>query len=103
MTQYPSSDPYHQGGQPEDAAGSAPTLALVFGILAIVVFGLIFGPLAIWQANKAKNAGVNNGMVTAGLVLGWIGLILSVVGILFIILAACVAVVAEAGLALPLV
>ncbi|MFD1506738.1 DUF4190 domain-containing protein [Georgenia yuyongxinii] len=67
-----------------EEARSAEQLALVFGILAIVAFGPVFGPLAIWQAKKAEQAG---GRATAGKVLGWVGLGISIaVVVVFIVL-----------------
>lgn len=57
----------------EDKAG---VLAFVFGILSIFCCSIIFGPLAIIKGNEA-----NNGMGTAGKVLGIIGLCLWALGI----------------------
>lgn len=72
--------PYHP-------QSNAPVLSLVFGILSLFFLGLIFGPLAIWQAGKAQQEVGYNGMAVAGKVLGWIGLILS----LFTLFAGCAA------------
>lgn len=63
------------------------TLALVFGILGLIVFAIVFGPLAIWQASKARKAIQENpelgggGRATAGLVLGILGIVFWIVGL----------------------
>ena len=62
-------------------ADKAEQMALLFGILGLFILGVVFGPLAITQANKAEKAG---GDATAGKVLGWIGLILGALAVLFI-------------------
>jgi uncharacterized Tic20 family protein len=64
------------------------TLALIFGILGLLVFAIIFGPLAIWQATKARKAIQEDpelgggGRATAGLVLGIVAIVLWVIGLL---------------------
>ncbi len=62
-------------------ADKASQLSLIFGILGIVVLPIVFGPLAIWQANKSERLGKP---ATAGKVLGWIGTIMAIVAVLFI-------------------
>ena len=62
--------------------------SLVLGIIATVIgtffCGVVFGPLAIWQASTARRAIQSDpmygggGMATAGMVLGIIGLVLNV-------------------------
>ena len=67
--------------------GDAPgaTAALVFGILSLLVCGLIFGLLAISKANEAKKAIRANpnltgaGKATAGMVLGICGIVFMVI------------------------
>ncbi|MGH9245533.1 MAG: DUF4190 domain-containing protein [Acidimicrobiales bacterium] len=58
------------------------TWALITGILSLFCFGIILGPVAIVLANQAKNeirasGGTQggDGLATAGMVLGIIGLI----------------------------
>jgi len=48
----------------------AKTWAIVFGLIGFFAFaGLLFGGLAIWQANKAEAAGVRaNGWRVLGIV-----------------------------------
>jgi uncharacterized Tic20 family protein len=64
------------------------TLALIFGILGLLIFAIIFGPLAIWQALKARKAIKEDpelggeGRATAGLVLGIVSIVLWIVGLL---------------------
>lgn len=65
----------------EDPARAAQ-LSLVFGILSLVLIGIVFGPLAIWQAGKAERAGAD---ATAGKVLGWIGTALGLLGLVLVV------------------
>ena len=55
----------------------------MFGIIGLFFAGVIFGILAIVNANNCKKAGFTNGKVTAGFVLGIIDIALLVVGYLF--------------------
>lgn len=47
---------------------------MVFGIVGLFFAGIIFGILALVNANACKKAGYSNGKVTAGFVLGIIDL-----------------------------
>lgn len=60
------------------AGDKAQQLSVVFGILAFVTLPLLFGPLAIWQGNKAESL---DRYGNAGRVLGWLAIILSVLAI----------------------
>lgn len=61
--------------------------ALILGLFAFFCCGIVLGPLAIINANKARSAIAmdpsltGGGMATAGLVLGIISLVLNVIGI----------------------
>lgn len=46
------------------------TMAMVFGIIGFFFAGIIFGILALVNANACKKAGYSSGKVTAGFVLG---------------------------------
>ncbi|MCA9327268.1 zinc-ribbon domain-containing protein [Candidatus Saccharibacteria bacterium] len=66
----------------QQAQTKKPTLSLVFGILSLVlsiipIFGLITATTAIVLSNKAKKLAPGSGLATAGLVLGIIGIVLS--------------------------
>lgn len=69
---------YH--GPKTNAPGAAASLVL--GIVGLVFCQIILGPIAIWQAGKAKEAMANDpslggeGLATAGKVLGIIDLVL---------------------------
>lgn len=55
------------------------TMALVFGLIGLFFAGIIFGILALVNANACKKAGYTDGKVTAGFVLGIIDLVALVV------------------------
>lgn len=65
---------------PHPEGRQAAENALLFGILGVVLgLGVVFGPLALWQAGRASRLGVD---ATAGRVLGWVGLALGAVAVL---------------------
>lgn len=75
-------------GAPNDllvAGMSHSSNATLFGVLGLFFFGVVFGPLAISQANKAESYGVT---ATAGRVLGIISTTLAVlsVGVVVVLL-----------------
>lgn len=70
-----------RGNSPE--AGKARTASLVLGIVGLFLLGIILGPLAIMQANKAERLGER---ATAGKVLGYICTIFGVIGLIFTVL-----------------
>ncbi len=83
-----------QPWQPQTTPGSA-TASLILGICSLVVCGIICGPLALVYGNKARNeidaSGGRlggRGMATAGIVMGWIGIGLSVLWIIIFIASA---------------
>ncbi|KQR15921.1 DUF4190 domain-containing protein [Cellulomonas sp. Leaf334] len=103
--QYPSAAPYGSapGGYPQPGPGygavypknSLAVWSLVLGIVSFVLScGLLTGIPAVIVGNNAKKAVArgeanNGGMATAGIILGWIAIVLSVLGgILFAILLA---------------
>ena len=83
---------YQQWGAPPPQTSTNATVALVLGICGFVVCPLICSILAIVFANKAyaeidRSGGRigGHGMAQAGLILGWIGVGLCVLGILFFV------------------
>lgn len=72
-------------GQPyEDPAGAGHArTSLICGIIGIFIFGLVLGPIAIWQAGKAEALGVR---ATPGKVTGWIAFVLSALWFVFSLL-----------------
>lgn len=57
--------------------------SLIFGIIGFFFLGIVFGPLAIINANKAESM---NHSATIGKVLGWVDTIASIVGIIVLII-----------------
>lgn len=76
--QYPS--PYDGGQQGNDqhyqtlAGERHAKISLICGVIGILIFGLILGPIAIWQARKAEALGVH---ANPGKVTGWVAIGLS--------------------------
>jgi hypothetical protein len=74
-----------QGGPGAEAPGAKQ--ALILGIVSLFCCGILLGPYAIVQANKAKQAIAmdpsltGGGMATAGMVLGIIALVLNIIGL----------------------
>lgn len=60
---------------------------MVFGIVGLFFAGIIFGILAIVNANACKKAGYTNSKVTAGFVLGIIDIALIALFVLIYIVA----------------
>lgn len=58
--------------------------ATVLGVIGLFILGIVLGPLAISQANKAQSMGVP---ATTGKVLGWIDLIFGILGLLWFLAA----------------
>lgn len=104
--QYPSAAPYGSApggygqpgggyGQPGGYGGVYPknslaVWSLVLGIVSFVLScGLLTGIPAVIVGNNAKKAVArgeanNGGMATAGVILGWIAIVLSVLGVILI-------------------
>ena len=71
---------------PEDAqrqqqASSSSETSLVLGILGVTVLPIL-APFALWQATKAEKLG---GRATAGKVLGWVGVVLLILMVLWFV------------------
>lgn len=58
-------------------------MSLVFGIIGLFFAGIVFGPLAIVQANKAERM---LQAASAGKVLGWISTIFGILGVIGFVL-----------------
>jgi hypothetical protein len=79
--------PPYTNGPGREAPGAKQ--ALILGIISLLCCGILLGPFAIVNANKAKQAIAmdptltGGGMATAGMVLGIIALVLNVIGLVF--------------------
>ena len=61
------------------AANRAANDSLVYGIVGIFILGFILGIIAIVEGNKANSLGYVGGKATAGIVLGIIDIIGSII------------------------
>lgn len=78
---YQQPQPYPAYSQPENVEGKRHAkLSLIFGIIGLLILGIVFGPLAIIQAKKAEDLGTP---ATAGKVLGWIAVSFAVIYLVF--------------------
>jgi hypothetical protein len=79
--------------QAERRASGAAIASLVLGIIGLTFFPLIPSILALVFGSRARNEMRTDpnvsgeGLATAGIVLGWIGVALSAIGLLFVLLA----------------
>jgi hypothetical protein len=96
--QWGQPQPQPQWGQQQPYYGQqtpgSATAALILGICSLVICGIICGPLAIVYGNRAKReidmSGGRlggRGMATAGVIMGWIAVALTVVFIAVIVIA----------------
>ncbi|MCF4121846.1 DUF4190 domain-containing protein [Antribacter sp. KLBMP9083] len=79
--------PYGYAPRPPMPKNDLGVLSLVFGLLGLLMFGLVGGIPAVIVGLKAKEAvrqglADNEGMATAGIVTGWIGIAWSGLAIL---------------------
>lgn len=82
--QYPNYPNVQQNNSVEHFQGSKyKEKATIFGILGFFILGIVFGPLAISNANKAEAL---HHSATLGKVLGWVDTIVGVIWLLVIIL-----------------
>lgn len=63
-------------------AAKSSEASLVLGILGVVILPIL-APFALWQAYKSEKLG---GRATSGKVLGWVGVVLLILGLLWLIL-----------------
>jgi Domain of unknown function (DUF4190) len=83
--------PPPQGGSPYGApppaqAGSGKAVwALVAGIVGLFCFGIILGPVAIVIGRQAQREGRPGGMAKAGEILGYIDVVLFVLGVIYLV------------------
>ncbi len=79
------------GAAPEGTSGNA-VASLVLGIVGLVIFPLVPSILAIVLGRSAKRdihqrpGLAGEGMATAGIVLGWVGVAVVVVGVVLFVL-----------------
>ena len=88
----PAAPPPAPGGYEPYPQNSLGVWSLVLGIVSLVMCGLFTGIPAIIVGNKAKAAvragqANNEGLATGGVITGWIGTILSVLGLVIWVIA----------------
>jgi hypothetical protein len=80
----PGGSPY--GAPPPARASSAKAVwSLVCGIVGLACFGIILGPVAIILGRQAQREGQPGGMAKAGEILGYVDLVLFVIGIIIVV------------------
>lgn len=74
-------------GGPPPAQGNSPKAvwALVCGIVGLLCFGIILGPVAIFLGRAAQREGRPGGIAKAGEILGYVDVALFVLGIIFVL------------------
>ena len=79
----PGGSPY---GAPPPAQGTSTKAvwSLICGIVGLLCFGIILGPIAIFLGRAAQREGRPGGMAKAGEILGYVDLALFVVGIIIV-------------------
>lgn len=89
---YPSAPPESQQAQFTEQPDNATGLwAMILGILGVVVFGLLTAIPAIFlgisgRRKAAAGKATNDGQALAGLILGIVGTILSIIGAAFFVM-----------------
>jgi Domain of unknown function (DUF4190) len=79
----PSSSPYGSP-QPAPASSGKATWALVCGIVGLLCFGIILGPIAIVLGRQAQREGRPGGTARAGEILGYIDVAFFVIGVIYL-------------------
>jgi hypothetical protein len=80
-------------GLRERRTSGAAIASLVLGIVGVTVFPLIPSVLALVFGSRARDemradpAVSGEGLATAGVILGWIGVAISLIGLLFLVVA----------------
>jgi hypothetical protein len=97
---WPPGDGYQAATGPEPAPGGSngkATASLVFGIVGLLVCPVVCSVVAIVLGHRARReiaasaVRQNRGVATAGIVLGWIGIAIALLGLLFFLFVALVA------------
>ena len=80
----PGGSPY---GAPPPAKANSPKAvwSLVCGIVGLLCFGIILGPVAIVLGRQAQRDGQPGGMAKAGEILGYVDIALFVVGLVILV------------------
>ncbi len=73
------------GPPPAKASGSKPVWALVCGIVGLLCFGIILGPVAIILGRQAQREGQPGGMAKAGEILGYVDIALFVLWLIIVL------------------
>lgn len=88
---YPSEQPFARSSSPGSSRGAtgsdyegkrAAQMSIAYGVIGMFFFWFVFGPLALSNANKAERMGEP---AAGGRLLGWVSIILGILGILVIV------------------
>jgi Domain of unknown function (DUF4190) len=80
----PSGSPYGSP-PPEQPSSSKATWSLVCGIVGLLCFGIILGPIAIILGRQAQREGRPGGTAKAGEILGYIDLAFFVISVIYFV------------------
>ncbi|HET8663708.1 MAG TPA: DUF4190 domain-containing protein [Nocardioides sp.] len=80
----PGGSPYGAPPPPAPASSAKSVWSLVCGIIGLLCFGIILGPVAIILGRQAQREGQPGGMAKAGEILGYIDIALFVLYIVIV-------------------
>ena len=81
----PSGSPYGSPPPPPQANSSKATWSLVCGIVGLLCFGIILGPVAIVLGRQAQREGRPGGTARAGEILGYVDVAFFVLYVIFLV------------------
>jgi hypothetical protein len=81
----PGGSPYGAPPPPAPASSAKAVWSLVCGIVGLLCFGVILGPVAIILGRQAQREGQPSGMAKAGEILGYVDIALFLLYIIIVV------------------